>query len=84
MIVSTWNSGEWVYDMCWSPAQSSSLVVTGRYRDHPYTVFTVVHCTNVNIVLLVVSLAGTVITLVPLALLLQFVHKVSTCPSLEH
>jgi len=24
--------GEWVYDMCWSPAQSSSLVVTGRYQ----------------------------------------------------
>lgn len=24
--------GEWVYDMCWSPAQSSALVVTGRYQ----------------------------------------------------
>jgi len=24
--------GEWVYDMCWSPARSSSLVVTGRYQ----------------------------------------------------
>jgi len=24
--------GEWLYDMCWSPAQSNSLVVTGRYQ----------------------------------------------------
>jgi len=24
--------GEWVYDMCWSPVDTNSLVVTGRYQ----------------------------------------------------